>query len=89
MFEAVHSTALVEDAWLIPDIAVTKDTLENRTISCIRRAEGEYMLANCLTKASAYPEKLPVLQTDKYALPDGLDDSRKEKVVSEKELYIY
>ena len=53
LFEAVHSTALVEDAWLIPDIAVIKDAIDNGTISCLRRVASDNMLANCLTKAGA------------------------------------
>ena len=74
LFEAVHSTALVEDAWLIPDIAVIKDALNNGTISCLRRVYSENMLANCLTKAGASAEELmKVLQTGQYILPDGLD----------------
>ena len=74
LFEAVYSTALVEDAWLIPDIAVIKDALENGTITCLRRVESEKMLANCLTKAGASSEELmTVLQTGYYTVPAGLD----------------
>lgn len=72
--EAVHSTSLVEDAWLIPDIAVIKDALSNKTISCVRRVSGENMLANCLTKAGASAEQLmEVLRTGRYVLPEGVD----------------
>ena len=74
LYEAVHSTALVEDAWLIPDIAVIKDAIDNGTITCLRRVASDNMLANCLTKAGASSEELmTVLQTGNYSLPDGLD----------------
>ena len=74
LYEAVHSTALVEDAWLIPDIAVIKDALSNGTISCLRRVSGGDMLANCLTKAGASAEQLmDVLHTGRYVLGEGLD----------------
>ena len=72
--EAVHSTALVEDAWLIPDIAIIKDALCDGTISSLRRVSSNDMLANCLTKSGASAEQLmTVLQSGKYVLPDGLD----------------
>ena len=58
LYDAIHSTSLVEDSWLIPDIAVIQETLENGTISCVRRVSSASMLANCLTKAGASPEKL-------------------------------
>ena len=74
LYEAVHSTALVDDAWLIPDIAVIKDALGNGTITCLRRVSSDNMLANCLTKAGASAEQLlAVVQTGKYVLVDGLD----------------
>ena len=74
LYEAVHSTALVDDAWLIPDIAVIKDALGDGTISCLRRVSSDNMLANCLTKAGASAEQLlAVVQTGKYVLVDGLD----------------
>ena len=73
LYEAVHSTSLVEDAWLIPDIAVIKDALSNGTISSLRRVSGDDMLANCLTKSGASAEQLMmVLQTGKYVIPEGL-----------------
>ena len=74
LYEAVHSTALVEDAWLIPDIAVIKDALSNGTISCLRRVSGDNMLANCLTKAGASADQLmDVLRTGRFVLEEGLD----------------
>ena len=77
LYEAVHSTALVDDAWLIPDIAVIKDALCNGTVSSLRRVSSENMLANCLTKAGASPDLLmTVLQTGKYLLLDGLDEEK-------------
>ena len=55
--EAVHSSSLVEDAWLITDVAIIKDALEDGTISCLKRVQSEAMLANCLTKAGASAEQ--------------------------------
>ena len=74
LYESIHSTSLVQDAWLIPDIAVIKEALGNSTISCLRRVASEDMLANCLTKAGASAvQLLDVLQTGIYELPCGLD----------------
>ena len=71
--EAVHSSSLVEDAWLITDVAIIKDALEDGTISCLKRVQSEAMLANCLTKAGASAEQLlEVLQTGKYSMPIGI-----------------
>ena len=68
--ESVKSTSLVEDSWLVPDIAVIKEALENKTITEIRRVSGGEMLADCLTKhgASGFG-LLEVLRTGKYQLP--------------------
>ena len=35
--EAIKSTSLVEDPWLIPDIAVIKEALEDKTITAVKR----------------------------------------------------
>ena len=71
--EAVHSSSLVEDAWLITDVAIIKDALEDGTISCLKRVQSEAMMANCLTKAGASAEQLlEVLQTGKYSMPVGI-----------------
>ena len=71
--EAVRSSGLVEDAWLITDIAIIKEALEVGTITSFRRVFSEDMLANCLTKAGASAEQLMhVLQTGKFILPSGL-----------------
>ncbi len=74
LYKSVHSTSLVEDSWLIPDIAVIKDALCNGTISSLRRVSSDDMLANCLTKAGASAVQLmTVLQTGNFILPRGLD----------------
>jgi hypothetical protein len=71
---AVHSTNLVDDAWLITDVEIIKDALEDGTITCFKRVAKEDMLADCLTKSGASAEKLlHVLQTGRYVLPSGLD----------------
>ena len=70
--EAVHSTSLVDDPWLIPDIAIIKEALEDGTVTAVRRVSSEEMLANCLTKIGASSEGLmTVLKTGKYSLPGG------------------
>ena len=72
LHEAIHSSLLVDDAWLIPDIAMIKEAKEQGTISEIRRVSGKVMLANCLTKAGATAEDLlHILQTGEYKMPPG------------------
>ena len=74
LYQSIHSTSLVEDSWLIPDIAIIKEALENGTVSCFRRVASQDMLANCLTKAGASAvQLLEVLQTGTYKLPCGLE----------------
>ena len=69
--EAVHSSSLVEDRWLITDIAAIKEALENREISEVHRVPSERMLANCLTKAGASGEELrTVLRTGRFEIPE-------------------
>ena len=76
LHEAVFSTSLVDDAWLIPDIAILKEAIENGTINSFRRVTAEDMLANCLTKAGASAEQLmTVVQTGQYELPSGVEES--------------
>ena len=72
LHESIYSSSLVEDSWLIPDIAIIQEALEQRTVTCVRRVSKEEMLADCLTKAGASGEKLlSVLQTGQYCLPSG------------------
>ena len=74
LYEAIHSTTLVDDAWLIPDIAMIKEALCQKTITCVRRVKSEDMLANCLTKAGVSAEQLmKVLQTGHYVIPSSLE----------------
>ena len=73
LYESVHSSGLVEDAWLIIDISIIKDAISDGTISCLKRVLGEDMIANCLTKCGASAVKLlEVLQTGQYIMPPGL-----------------
>ena len=68
----MKSINLVDDPWLIPDVAVIKEALENGTVTEVRRVSSEEMLANCLTKQGASAEKLmEVLRTGEYKLPGG------------------
>jgi hypothetical protein len=72
LFEAIHSTSLVEDMWLITDIAAIKEAIEKREIKEVQRVPCERMLANCLTKAGASSEELmTVLRTSNYFLPQS------------------
>ena len=68
--EAVHSTKLVEDPWLIPDIAIIKEAMEQGTVSEVKRVASEEMLANCLTKQGASAEGLlTVMMRGEYTIP--------------------
>ena len=73
LFEAVNSTSLVEDPWLIPDVAIIKEALENGTVQGLRRVASQDMIANCLTKQGASAESLlKILRTGQYILPAGI-----------------
>ena len=70
--EALKSTSLVDDLWLVPDIAIIKDAVEDGTVSQVRRVKSEQMLANCLTKFGASGAGLlEVLRSGEYELPGG------------------
>ena len=70
--EAVLSTGLVNDSWLVPDIAVLKQAFEDEICTHLRRVRSKEMLANCLTKPGASgAELLNVLRTGVYLLPGG------------------
>ena len=69
--EAVHSSSLVEDRWLITDIAAIKEALETKEVTEIRRVPSEKMIANCLTKAGASgAELMTILRTGRYEIPE-------------------
>ena len=51
--QAIKSTSLVEDPWLIPDITIIKDALEDKTVSEVRWVSSKDMMADCLTIAGA------------------------------------
>ena len=75
LHEAIYSTLLVDDAWLIPDVALIKEAKEQGTVSDIRRVSGKDMIANCLTKAGASAEDLLyILHTGRYSLPAEVDE---------------
>ena len=68
--QAIKSTSLVEDSWLIPDIALIKDALENKTASEVRWVSSKDMMADCLTKAGASGSSLmQVLESGQYEVP--------------------
>ena len=71
--EAVKSTSLVDDPWLIPDIAMIKEAIDEGTVTEVRRVSSQEMLANCLTKLrGASAEMLmTVMRLGKYCLPGG------------------
>ena len=65
--EAINSTSLVDDKWLVPDIATIKEALEQGTVTWVRRDASEKMLANCLTKCGAGANNLlQVLHSGEY-----------------------
>ena len=71
--ESIKSTSLAEDSWLIPDIAVIKEALEDKTITEVRRVSGDDMIADCLTKHGASGTQLmEVLRVGKLKIPRGL-----------------
>ena len=73
LHDAIHSTRLVEDAWLIPDVAIIQEALNQGTVTSVRRVRSKDMLADCLTKAGASAEQLmKVLQTGQYAMPPNI-----------------
>ena len=55
--EAIKSTSMVKDPWLIPDIAVIKQAVEDRTVTKVARVAGSEMLADCLTKSRRLVKK--------------------------------
>ena len=70
--ESINSTSLVDDKWLVPDIATIKEALENLTVTWVRRVASGDMLANCLTKQGAgASDLLEVLHSGEYRLPGG------------------
>ena len=76
LYEAINSMCLVDDAWLIPDVAMIKEAKEQGTVTEIRRLSGKDMIANCLTKAGASAEDLlHILRTGKYNMPPGLGEN--------------
>ena len=70
--KAAHSTSLVEDMWLITDIAAIKEAIETGEVTEVQRVPSERMLANCLTKNGASGEELlEVMRTGNYTIPAG------------------
>ena len=70
--EAITSSSLVSDSWLVPDVAVVKQAFEDGTVTLLRRVTSEQMLANCLTKKGTNgSELLTVMRTGEYNLPGG------------------
>ena len=73
----MYSTKLVDDPWLIPDIAIIKEALQDGTITAVKRVPGKEMLVNCLTKQGASAEKLlAVMEKGEYELPEVLNFSK-------------
>ena len=70
--QAIKSTSLGEDPWLIPDIAIIKDALEDKTVNEVRWVSSKDMMADCLTKAGASGSSLmQVLESGQYEVPGG------------------
>ena len=72
LYKSIYSTKLVNDPWLIPDVAAVKEALEEKVVTEVRLVPGDQMLANCLTKAGASGDSLlKVLRTGIYRMPGG------------------
>ena len=57
---------------MIPDIAVIKEAVENKTVTEVRRVTSAEMLSDCLTKPGASAAALlEVLRTGEYMIPGG------------------
>ena len=81
--EAVHSTSLVEDAWLRTDIAAIQDALESGVVTRVFRVGKDDMLADCLTKSGAAATGLlKVLRTGQYRLCEGWKKALKERKIA-------
>ena len=72
LYKSIYSTKLVNDPWLIPDVAAVKEALEEKVVTEVRLVPGDQMLANCLTKAGASGDSLlKVLRTGIYRMSGG------------------
>ena len=52
------SSQQVFDPWLVPDVAVIKETIEKGTITKVKRVRGDDMLAHGVTKSGVSGEDL-------------------------------
>ena len=82
--EAVYSTKLVEDPWLIPDIAIIKEAREQGTVAEVKRVSREDMLAKqgasaegLLTVMMTLYLRLPPAPTGTITLGGDTDDERR------------
>ena len=74
LFEAVHSTKLVQDDLLLLDIAAIKQLLEKKEVRSVRWIPGNLQLADCLTKRGAAGQQLrETIQSGRLDVP-GLAD---------------
>ena len=77
---AVQGSSLVEDAWLIPQVAIIKDAVEDDEISWFSRVAGGRMIADCLTKfGPPGTELMNILRTGKYDPPSEWMEELKAK----------
>ena len=73
LHEAVRSTKLVDDSWIITDVAVIKDALSSGDITELRLCSSERMLANCLTKNGACgSELMEIMENGLYKLGEAV-----------------
>ena len=76
--KAVLGTKLVENAWIVEDVAIIKEALANGDVSSIARVSSHRMLANCLTKSGTSGDELmQIIRTGSYEPPKGWLDSMK------------
>ena len=80
LFQAAHTTKLVDDPWLIPDISSIKEALKDGVIDELRLIPGDAMIANCLTKSGASGSLLlKIIRSGTYEFP-GTWPSRKKMI---------
>ena len=72
LYEAVRITKLVDDSWIITDIAMIKDALSSGDITELRHCRSERMLANYLSKNGACGNELmETMKSGVYKLTDA------------------
>ena len=62
---------MLNDPWLIPDVAIIKEAIKQGTVEAVERVPSEDMLANCLNKQGVSAEGLmTVMMRGEYSISD-------------------